>query len=91
MVLLCRGKKSEEVTSAYISFYSSNLYDYINSFNWHKFLFTDYGHKHLEYLRSSYKTGQHAILFDVVLFQEENFLKTASFVSRTEHANEDNL
>ena len=57
MVLCCRGKKSEEATSAYISFYFSNLYDQINSFNWHKFLFTDYGRKHLEYLRSSYETG----------------------------------
>ena len=29
--------------------------------------------------------------FDVDLFQEENFLKTASFASRMEHANEDSL
>ena len=79
MVLCCRGKKSEEATSAYISFYFSNLYDYINSFNWHKFLFTDYGRKHLEYLRSSYETGPNAILVRCCSFSGRKFSENCQF------------
>ena len=79
MVLCCRGKKSEEATSAYISFYFSNLYDYINSFNWHKFLLTDYGRKHLEYLRSSYETGPNAILVRCCSFSGRKFSENCQF------------